>query len=120
MNPLAAKAAFLAPRVLAILFILFVSMFALDVFGEGRGFWQTLTALAIHLIPSFVMLAALVVAWRWEWAGAVLFAACGMFFFHIVRGPWWGKSLFASPCFLTAWLLLLSWRGKRAQQRHAP
>lgn len=119
MNTLSAKASFLAPRALAILFILFVSMFALDVFGEGRGFWQTLTALGMHLIPSFVLVGALVIAWRWEWAGAIIFAASGTFFFHIVRGHWWGKLLFASPCFLTAWLFLVNWRRKREQRRHA-
>ena len=33
---------FWTPRILGILFALFLSMFALDVFGEGYGFWGTL------------------------------------------------------------------------------
>jgi hypothetical protein len=33
------------PRVLSLLFALFVSLFALDVFGQGYGFWQTTLAL---------------------------------------------------------------------------
>ncbi len=32
---------FWSPRVLTILFALFLSLFALDVFGEGYGFWAT-------------------------------------------------------------------------------
>lgn len=60
------RALFWAPRALCTLFIAFVSLFALDVFGEGQGFWRTLVDLMMHFIPSFVMLAALVVAWRRE------------------------------------------------------
>jgi hypothetical protein len=110
---------FWAPRVLCILFILFVSMFALDVFQEGLGFWQTTVALAMHLIPSFVMVAALAIAWRWEWVGAVFFAACGIFFAVIVRSPWWGKAIFVAPCLLTAWLFLMNWRLKTGPAAHA-
>jgi hypothetical protein len=32
--------------------------------------WETLLALAMHLIPTFVLIAVLVVAWRWR-IGAV-------------------------------------------------
>ena len=35
---------FWAPRILCILFAVFVSLFALDVFGEGYGFWETILA----------------------------------------------------------------------------
>ena len=103
-----------APRVLALLFIAFVSLFALDVFQEGRGFWQTILALTMHLIPSFVLLAILVVAWRWEWMGAAAFAAFAVFFYIIVRAPWWGKAMFAIPCLVTAWLFFLNWRNRAA------
>ena len=110
------RALFWAPRALCILFIAFVSMFALDVFDEGHGFWQTLVALTMHLVPSFVMVAALVVAWRWEWVGTVVFTACGIVFMVIVRGPWWVKTMFAVPCLVAAYLFLVNWR-KRAELR---
>jgi len=67
------------PRILGIVFILFVSLFAVDVFGEGNSILETLTALVIHLIPSFLLLAALLISWRWSWAG-FLFILLGMFF----------------------------------------
>ncbi len=108
---------FWAPRALSILFIAFVSLFALDVFGEAHGFWQTLVALAMHLIPTFVMVAVLVVAWRREWFGAVMFTACAIVFAFIVRGPFWVKLIFAMPCFITAWLFLVNWRLRK--QAHA-
>jgi hypothetical protein len=104
------RALFWAPRALCILFIAFVSLFALDVFQEGRGFWQTVAALAMHLIPSFVMIAVLAVAWRREWVGTLLFGAFVVLFAIIVRAPWWGKAMFVVPCVATAWLFLLNWR----------
>ena len=107
-----------APRALCILFIAFVSLFALDVFNEGHSFWRTVVDLMMHLIPSFVMVAALVLAWRWEWVGAVMFIVCGAFFIAIGRGVG-VKVTFAAPCFLAAWLFFVNWRRKRAQLRAA-
>ena len=66
MTQFSRRTLFWTPRALSILFIAFLSMFALDVFGEGLSFWQTLLALTMHLIPSFILIAALVLAWRWE------------------------------------------------------
>jgi len=109
------RALYWAPRALCILFIAFVSLFALDVFEEGRGFWPTVAALTMHLIPSFAMIAVLAVAWRWEWIGALLFGIFAVFFAIIVRAPWWGKAMFAAPCLAMAWLFLLNWRGRSAE-----
>jgi hypothetical protein len=75
------------PRILCILPILLVSMFALDSFEPGRTIWQQLTAFLIHLIPSFVLLAALVVAWKWEKAGGIILIVLGIAFgIFIFRG----------------------------------
>ncbi len=65
------------PRVLALVFAGFLSLFALDVFGEGADLSHTVTALAMHLIPAAVVLAVLAVAWRWPKAGGVLFVLAG-------------------------------------------
>jgi hypothetical protein len=104
---------FWAPRALCILLMGFVSLFALDVFNEGLGVWGTIRALVMHLIPTWVLLAALILAWRWEWVGTALFSLCGIGFAIIVRGPWWVKGTFVAPCLLIAWLFLLNWQ-KRA------
>lgn len=66
-------ALFWTPRVLGILFILFVSLFALDIFEMGLGFWGTIVGLFMHLLPSIAMTIALILGWRWEWAGALGF-----------------------------------------------
>ena len=80
MNKWTKRVIFWAPRVLCILFVIFLSMFALDVFSEGYGFGETILALLIHLVPTFIVIISLVIAWRWEWVGAILFIAVAFFF----------------------------------------
>lgn len=100
---------FWAPRALGLAFALFLSIFALDVFGEGYGFWNTVLALAMHLIPTAIVVVALVLAWRWEWIGAVLFAAAGtLYLVNTLRHPDW-ILLVSGPLFLIAVLFLVNW-----------
>ena len=66
------------PRIFCILAILFVSMFALDAFAPGLTIWQQLGAFFMHLLPSFVLVAFLVVAWKWELAGGIIFTLIGV------------------------------------------
>jgi hypothetical protein len=56
-----------APRILAIAFGLFVSLFALDSFNGQASIWVKLTHFVIHLIPVAVYAVILVLAWPWEW-----------------------------------------------------
>ena len=66
------------PRIICILAILFVSMFALDAFAPGLSIWQQLGDFLMHLIPSFVLLAFLIVAWKWELVGGIIFTIIGL------------------------------------------
>lgn len=59
------------PRVLSILLVLFISLFALDVFAEKD--W--LVALLIHLIPSYVLILLAIIAWKNALIGSVLYGA---------------------------------------------
>lgn len=100
-----------APRILTILFAGFISLFALDVFGTGAGFWETLGGFAIHLIPTALIIVALVLAWRWEWLGAVLFAALGIAYMVMtgLREHWSAYLIICGSLFVTAALWLLAW-----------
>jgi len=69
-----------APRIVGILAILFVSMFALDAFQPGVPLWRQILNFLIHLIPSFILTALLVFTWRFELVGGILFVAIGLFF----------------------------------------
>ncbi|MEI8113871.1 MAG: hypothetical protein WCI54_09575 [Bacteroidia bacterium] len=66
------------PRIICILAILFVSMFALDSFAPGLSLWEQIGAFMMHLIPSFVLLAFLIVAWKWELVGGIIFTIIGV------------------------------------------
>lgn len=66
------------PRSLCIIAIAFVSLFAFDSFGPGRNVWQQLSGFLMELIPSFILLALLLVAWKWEYVGGIAFAIIGM------------------------------------------
>ena len=66
------------PRIICIIAILFVSMFALDSFAPGLTIWQQLGAFFMHLIPSFVLIAFLIVAWKWELIGGILLLVTGL------------------------------------------
>jgi hypothetical protein len=69
------------PRILAILFIVFFSVFALDVFQEKQWY----LALLMHLIPSFILVILTIIAWKHERIGGFLFLSAGLImsiFFH--------------------------------------
>ncbi|NNK19550.1 MAG: hypothetical protein HKP49_10400 [Maribacter sp.] len=66
------------PRILSILAILFISMFALDAFHAGLTLWQQIAAFLMHLIPSFILLAVLIIAWKRELLGGIIFLVLGL------------------------------------------
>ena len=66
------------PRIICMLAILFISLFAADAFSPGLTIWQQLGAFIIHLIPSFILLMFLIVAWKWEYVGGVIFIIIGL------------------------------------------
>ena len=111
MNSSTRRVLFWTPRVLTIAFILFLGLFALDVFGEGYTFVETLIALLMHLIPNFLLLAFLIVAWRREWIGAILFT--GLAIFYLVwtwgRFHWSAYVGISGPLFLLGILFLVGW-----------
>jgi len=110
---------FWSPRILVLLFAAFISLFALDVFAEHHGFWETTLAFIIHLVPTAILLLFLALSWRWEWTGAVLFTGLAVFYLVASRGrfPWFVRALISGPLFLMGLLFLLNW-AFRAEMRH--
>lgn len=109
MNEKIKKVLFWAPRVLGVLFAIFISLFALDVFMEGYGFWEMIIALLMHLIPTAIFLLVLVVAWRWERIGGFLFIALGVLYIALFWSPdrLPGYLIISGPLFLVGFLFLL-------------
>lgn len=73
-----AKIFYWLPRILCILAILFVSLFALDAFSPELSIWQQIGGFLIHLMPSFILLALLILAWKREFIGGIIFIIIGL------------------------------------------
>ena len=115
MNKSLKQILFWTPRVAGILFILFISLFALDIFEMQLGFWGTILGLFMHLIPSILLTVALILAWKWEWVGAALFIGWAIWYVAFMRGFDWvayalvsGLPALIGLMFLAGWV----WRKK--------
>ena len=71
---------FWTPRILSILFLCFLALFSLDIFGNGYGFWETIIGLFMHNIPIFVLAILLWISWKRELIGAITFILAGMLY----------------------------------------
>jgi len=111
MNTSTKRVLFWTPRVLCILFAMFLSLFALDVFSEGHSFGETILALLIHLVPVYIVVIVLVIAWRWEWVGAILFNVLAVLYVVMSWGrfPWITYMDMSGPLVIVGVLFLLNW-----------
>lgn len=72
------KIIYWSPRIICIIAILFVSMFALDAFGHGGTFMEQIGDFLMHLIPSFLLTLFLIFSWKYELAGGIIFTVIGV------------------------------------------
>jgi len=77
------------PRILGILFAIFISVFALDAFGKGIPFPEVVVGFLIHLIPTYIVIAILLIAWKWELVGGILFILVGASYLVWAHIPHW-------------------------------
>jgi hypothetical protein len=94
------------PRIVCILFIASISLFACDAFGHDTGFWITLLAFLVHLLPTFLMIFILYLSWKRAWIGGMVFILAG-----IAYMVWKGVEypVVFIPLFIVGILFLLSW-----------
>jgi hypothetical protein len=110
MNKTLKQILFWTPRIAGILFVLFISIFALDIFSMELGFWGTIVGLFMHLIPSMLLAIAIALAWRWEWIGAVMFIGWAVWYIGTVRGfEWFVYVIIAGIPALIGLLFLAGW-----------
>ncbi|MGV8171610.1 MAG: DUF7670 domain-containing protein [Candidatus Woesearchaeota archaeon] len=111
------------PRIVSIIFILFLMLFSFDVFGNGYGFWGTLLAFLIHNIPVFILTAILVISWRYEVVGGIVFILAGLFYIFMLlmskNFEWymmfWSVTI-SGPAFFIGILFLINWRRRRRRK----
>jgi hypothetical protein len=97
------KVLYWLPRILSVLFIGFISIFALDVFTEPQWFLALLT----HLIPSFVLVILTVIAWKNEQLGGFIFIVLG---FIVLISSHFESLIISIPAIILG-VLFLSRRG---------
>jgi len=73
-----------SPRIICILAILFISLFALDAFDPSLPLGKQIIAFLEHLIPSIILGIFLIIAWKWELIGGILFLLIGIILSPIV------------------------------------
>ncbi len=108
------------PRILSILFILFLAMFSLDVFEPGLSAGQIALGLFMHNIPVFILLAVLIISWKREIVGGIVFILAGLLYsgMSVARvamssGAEWSFLIIAGPALLIGILFLVGWVQKR-------
>ena len=112
MNPILKKILLWLPRVLGILFVLFTSLFSLDVFDMGLSLWESILALIMHLlVPTLFLAIVVILAWRREWIGALGFGLWGVYYYfgfggfdpttYLIIG---GIPLLISALYLAGWI----------------
>jgi hypothetical protein len=89
-----------APRVLTVGVAAFLSVIALDVFSEGRPMTWAFFALAMHLIPSALVLLIVIIAWKFEWLGAVAAGALALLYGENL--PWTTSLIITGPLTVVA------------------
>lgn len=94
------KFVYWTPRILGIIFVCFLTLFSLDVFeedvkyistcesgisciapaiiSEGHNFWRTILAFFIHSIPSIILTIILIISWKREIVGGIVFTLAGI------------------------------------------
>ena len=110
------------PRILSLVFILFLMLFSLDVFSSELNFWQTALALLIHNIPALILLIILIISWKYEIVGGIGFILAGLSYIVILMtNQFEGYMLFwilqiSGIAFLIGILFIISWFKKKKQR----
>jgi hypothetical protein len=118
VNPRLAKIIHWAPRIAAILIILFISLFSLDVFEMEASPLELLGGFLIHNIPSIIMIVLLIFAWKRPVVGFVAFlVAAALFTIFFVRSIYALPNLllFVFPILLVAFLFYADWKWLKPQ-----
>lgn len=112
---------FWIPRILTILLILFVMIFSLDVFDGKHTFWEYVAGFLMHNIPAGILLITLIISWRYEIVGAIVYISSGLFYAVMMmmsssftlRNSMVAITLLGLPAIIIGVLFLLGWIQRR-------
>jgi hypothetical protein len=101
------------PRLFSILVCVFLSVFSLDAFTNGRSLGDAIPDFAVHVAPVLILFVVVAASWRWPLIGGIVFTGLAACYAYVARDhPSWvliiGGSLFA-----VGLLWLWSWHDSR-------
>ncbi len=106
------------PRILSILLIAFLAFMSFDVITEDAIIWEILLGLFIHNIPAIILLIVLIISWKHEIVGGIVFNLAGLFYIatliFVFKGMTWldiliNGSLISGVAFIVGILFLINW-----------
>lgn len=113
------------PRISGIFFILFLSLFSLDIFQPGMSAGEIALGLFMHNIPSFVLAIFLALSWKYEIVGGIGFILAGLLYIVALamssRFEWYMLSwalIISGPAFAIGGLFIMNWYKKKRSQSH--
>jgi hypothetical protein len=94
-------------RGLGMVYAVFLTALALNAFGSG-SVWQQVSNFLLHMIPTFILIAILILSWRWPLPGGICLIALGLFYVAIMFGSGWGNCLVMSVPLVAAGILFIA------------
>jgi len=108
------------PRLLSILFIIFLALMSLDVISPELSVGQIALGMLVHNIPTIIMLVILIISWKREVVGGIAFILAGLAYIIFTTQanlPWYlvlsWSSTIAAPAIFIGILFLLNWFKKK-------
>jgi len=95
---------FWLPRIITIIFILFISMFALDIFDMNLGFWGIILGLFMHLLPTIILTLILVIFWKKSIVLGSMWIGFGVWYLTMIIPTIFEKFEF----YYLSWLIMFS------------
>jgi len=104
------------------LFIAFLALFSLDIFGNNYTFWEAVVGLLMHNIPVFILAILLWISWKREWIGAITFILFGIWYVSmntinaLEEFQWYYLAWIvqiAGPAFLIGILFWINWKRRK-------
>ena len=100
-----------SPRIIGICFILFLSLFAFDAFELDMPLWKQMVGFLIHLIPNYLLMIVLIISWKYNRIGGVIFILLVMLYIIFTWGKFdlWTYFIIAGPPTLIGFLFILQY-----------
>jgi len=101
-----------APRIFGLGMSLFLGAISLDSLGRGPDVMESAVALTMGFIPAAVILITVIIAWKHELIGAVVFSALSIFYIVTSIGHLSWILVIGSPLVIAAILYFVGWRNR--------